>query len=175
MDTQILLCKTWSITFFFQILGWCVKVSNNILCSNYMLSPMQEMQEMWFDPWVGNIPWSRKWYPNSNILAWKIPWTEVSHSPWLAKSWMRLSTNTHTHTHTHTHAHTHTRTHTHTYITFETTSPFLFSYVEGYKATMCVCVYVYIYIYFSERSIFFILQHVKSPSNPMLIFGSTLL
>ena len=29
-----------------------------------------------FDPWVGKIPWSRKWQPNSSILAWRIPWTE---------------------------------------------------------------------------------------------------
>ena len=28
-----------------------------------------------FDPWVGKIPWSRKWQPTS-FLAWKIPWTE---------------------------------------------------------------------------------------------------
>ena len=25
--------------------------------------PMQEMQEMRFDPWLGKIPWSRKWPP----------------------------------------------------------------------------------------------------------------
>ena len=29
-----------------------------------------------FDPWVGKIPWSKKWQPHSSILAWKIPWTE---------------------------------------------------------------------------------------------------
>ena len=29
-----------------------------------------------FHPWVGNIPCSRKWQPNSSILAWKIAWTE---------------------------------------------------------------------------------------------------
>ena len=28
-----------------------------------------------FDPWVGKIPWSRKW-KLTHILAWKIPWTE---------------------------------------------------------------------------------------------------
>ena len=26
-------------------------------------------------PWIGKIPWSRKWQ-SSSILAWKIPWTE---------------------------------------------------------------------------------------------------
>ena len=29
-----------------------------------------------FDPWVGKIPWRRKWQPNSNIFAWRIPWTK---------------------------------------------------------------------------------------------------
>ena len=27
-------------------------------------------------PWVGKIPWRRKTATHSNILAWKIPWTE---------------------------------------------------------------------------------------------------
>ena len=31
-----------------------------------------------FDPWIGKIPWRRKWQPPcSSILAWKIPWIEV--------------------------------------------------------------------------------------------------
>ena len=29
-----------------------------------------------FDPWVGKIPWRRKWQPTPVILAWRIPWTE---------------------------------------------------------------------------------------------------
>ena len=29
-----------------------------------------------FHPWVGKIPWRRKWQPNSSILAWRVPWTE---------------------------------------------------------------------------------------------------
>ena len=31
-----------------------------------------------FDPWVGKIPWTRKWQPHSSIVAWEIPWTEES-------------------------------------------------------------------------------------------------
>ena len=31
-----------------------------------------------FNPWVGKIPWRRKWQTHSSILAWKIPWTEES-------------------------------------------------------------------------------------------------
>ena len=29
-----------------------------------------------FDPWVGKIPWRRKWATHSSILAWRIPWIE---------------------------------------------------------------------------------------------------
>ena len=28
------------------------------------------------NPWVGKVPWRRKWQPNSSILVWEIPWTE---------------------------------------------------------------------------------------------------
>ena len=35
---------------------------------------------------------------HSSILAWRIPWTEESggYSPWVTKSWTRLSGLTHT-------------------------------------------------------------------------------
>ena len=29
-----------------------------------------------FSPWVGKIPWTRKWQPAPLFLPWKIPWTE---------------------------------------------------------------------------------------------------
>ena len=29
-----------------------------------------------FNPWVGKIPWKRKWQPTSVFLLKKIPWTE---------------------------------------------------------------------------------------------------
>ena len=29
-----------------------------------------------FDPWIGKIPWRRKWQPTPAILAWRITWTE---------------------------------------------------------------------------------------------------
>ena len=29
-----------------------------------------------FDPWVGTIPWRRKWQSTPVFLAWKSPWTE---------------------------------------------------------------------------------------------------
>ena len=28
------------------------------------------------NPWVGKIPWRRKWQPTPVLLAWRIPWTE---------------------------------------------------------------------------------------------------
>ena len=48
-----------------------------------------------FDPWVGKIPWSRKWQPSCHysVLAWRIPtdrgtwWFTVQR---VAKSWTRL-------------------------------------------------------------------------------------
>ena len=31
---------------------------------------------MWFDSWVGRIPWRMECLPISSFLAWRIPWTE---------------------------------------------------------------------------------------------------
>ena len=35
------------------------------------LPVMQETQEMWFDPWIGKIPWRRKWQPTPVFLSEK--------------------------------------------------------------------------------------------------------
>ena len=46
-----------------------------------------------FDPWVGKIPWRRKWQ-HSSILVWEIPWTEEPgglHSMGSQKRWTWLS------------------------------------------------------------------------------------
>ena len=46
-----------------------------------------------FDPWLGKIPWRRKWQ-HSSILVWEIPWTEEPgglHSMGSQKRWTRLS------------------------------------------------------------------------------------
>ena len=32
---------------------------------------MQETQEIWFNPWVGEIPWRRKWQPTAVFLPGK--------------------------------------------------------------------------------------------------------
>ena len=35
-----------------------------------------------FNPWVGKIPWRRKWQATpSRVAAWRVPWTE---EPWQA-------------------------------------------------------------------------------------------
>ena len=41
-----------------------------------------------FEPWVGKIPWSRKWHPTPVFLPGKYPWAEKPgglHSPWGCK------------------------------------------------------------------------------------------
>ena len=35
-------------------------------------------QEPWFDPWVGKIPWRRKWWPTPVFLLGEPQWTEES-------------------------------------------------------------------------------------------------
>ena len=44
---------------------------------------------------------------HSSTLAWEIPWTEESDSPWGHKE-LDITECTHMRAHTHTHTHTHT-------------------------------------------------------------------
>ena len=39
-----------------------------------------------FYPWVGKIPSSRKWHPDSSILTWKIPQAEKPGRLWSIRS-----------------------------------------------------------------------------------------
>ena len=59
---------------------------------------MQEMQEIWFDPWIRKIPWSRKRHPTLAFLTGKLHGHRslAGYSPWGHKSWTRLSEHTHT-------------------------------------------------------------------------------
>ena len=61
---------------------------------------MQEMQEMWVQSLGWGDPLEEEMATHSNILAWKIPWTEDpgGQQSMAAKSWTRLSMYTHTHT-----------------------------------------------------------------------------
>ena len=44
-------------------------------------------QETWFDPWVGKIPWKRKWQPTPVLLPGKFHGQSslVGYSPWHCK------------------------------------------------------------------------------------------
>ena len=60
-----------------------------------------------FSPWIGKIPWSRKWQPTPIFLLWESHGQRnlAVYSPWGRKDsdmteW--LSAHSHTHTHTHT-------------------------------------------------------------------------
>ena len=61
-----------------------------------------------FDPWVGKIPWKRKWHPSPVFLPRKIPWTEESgglKSKGLQRvghDWACMHIHMHIHKHTHT-------------------------------------------------------------------------
>ena len=62
-----------------------------------------------FDPWVGEIPWRRKWQPTPVFLPEESHGQRslVGYSPWGHKE-LDITECTHTHIHTHTHTRTHT-------------------------------------------------------------------
>ena len=48
------------------------------------LSAVQQMQETWFHPWVGKIPWRREWQPTRVFLPRELHGQRslVGYSPW---------------------------------------------------------------------------------------------
>ena len=66
-----------------------------------------QCRRLGLDPWVGKIPWRRKWQSSAVFLSGKSHGQRslVGYSPWGHKE----SDTTEWLTHTHTHAHTHTR------------------------------------------------------------------
>ena len=47
--------------------------------------PSRRHRRCEFDPWVGKMPWRRKWQPTPVFLPEKFPWTEEPgrlHTPW---------------------------------------------------------------------------------------------
>ena len=60
-----------------------------------------DTEEHGFDPWVGMIPWSRKWHPAPLLLPGNFNGQRSleGYSPWSCKE---LDTHTTEHTHTHT-------------------------------------------------------------------------
>ena len=43
--------------------------------STYSAGDCLQFRRLGFDPWVGKIPWGRKWQPTP-VFLWEIPWTE---------------------------------------------------------------------------------------------------
>ena len=81
------------------ILSWATQVV--LMVQNIL--PMQEMQVMWAWSLGWEYSLEKEMATHSNILAWKIPWTEgiwqaAVHKVTKSQTW--LSTHTHTHTHT---------------------------------------------------------------------------
>ena len=66
---------------------------------------MQEIKERWVWSLGQEDPLEEEMATHSNILAWKLPWTEdPGYSSWDRKE---LDTTEHTHTHTHIHMNVH--------------------------------------------------------------------
>ena len=69
---------------------------------------MQETKRRGFDPWVGKIPWRRKWQPTPVFLPGKSHRQSlVGYSLWGHKESDTLSDLAHAYTHTHTYIPTH--------------------------------------------------------------------
>ena len=62
-------------------------LSRGSLLSSSAVKNPPAMQEMWFDPWVGKIPWRRKWQPTPVFLPGKCHGQRslVGYSPWGCK------------------------------------------------------------------------------------------
>ena len=41
-----------------------------------MVKNLLQCKRLGFDPWVGKIPWRRKWLPTPVLLPGRIPWTD---------------------------------------------------------------------------------------------------
>ena len=64
-----------NITWLYPLLGASQVVKNlGLVVKNSPTNP-GDIRETGFDPWVGKIPWSKKWQPRCHysILAWRIP------------------------------------------------------------------------------------------------------
>ena len=64
-----------------------------------------QCRRCWFDPWIGKIPWRRRWQPPSLFLPGR---SHGQRSLAGYRSWGRKERDLTEYTHTHTHTHTHT-------------------------------------------------------------------
>ena len=89
---------------------WCSGKESACQCKRH--------RRLGFHPWIGIIPWRRKWQPAPVFLLEKSHGQRrlMGYSPWGHKeSDVTERAHTHTHTHTHTHIYTYISTHTHTH------------------------------------------------------------
>ena len=49
-------------------------------CGSVVKNPPANCRRPAFNPWVGKIPWRRKWPTHSSLLVWRIPRTEAAAS-----------------------------------------------------------------------------------------------
>ena len=73
--------------------------------------PACQCRRCGFSPWIGQIPWRRKWQPTpysslENPMD-RGTWQAIVHGLAKSQTWLSacMCARTHTHTHTHTHAH----------------------------------------------------------------------
>ena len=58
--------------------------SSSWLCGEESTCQCRSQRRLEFDPWVGRIPWRRKWQPTPVFLPEIIPWTEEPMCCWCA-------------------------------------------------------------------------------------------
>ena len=91
---------------YWNLLAWSPYTSRGFPGGSVVKNPPAKCRRCGLHPWVGNIPWSKKWQPTPVFVPGKFHRHRslADYSPWGRKESER---NTHTHTHTHTHTRTH--------------------------------------------------------------------
>ena len=83
--------------YYFAIFSDIAKSLNLRPCSVTLVAQMVKRLPVMWETWVRSLgqedPPEKEMATHSSTLAWRIPWTEdlVGSSPWVAKSWTRLS------------------------------------------------------------------------------------
>ena len=104
-----------------------------------------------FDPWVGKIPWNRKWQPTPVLLPGECHGQRslAGYSPWGHReldSTERLNHHCHTYIYTHTTSLHIVYTHTHNHLSGIKVSPLK----EKHHKCVCVCVCVCVWQEFGK-------------------------
>ena len=60
--------------FLLYVYLWVSQVA--LVVKNLLANAGDRRKRRGFDPWVGKIPWKKKWQPTPVFLPEKIPWTE---------------------------------------------------------------------------------------------------